>query len=91
MAQNANGKCSDSSVWLTREANTNVAVDVFRQVANVVPVVGGSIGGLVPDALTANAVRTCPGATVDHTTDYRQTYVLMGVVVALVALYIYLK
>lgn len=91
MAQNANGKCSDSSVWLTREADANAFGDGFKSLMNNIPVVGGIVAGLVPDTLTANAVRTCPGATIDHTADYRQTYVLMGVVVALVALYIYLK
>ena len=87
-AQNANGRCQDSAVWLTREADANAIPDTFRSVVSIVPVVGGFVAGLVPDALTMNAIRSCPGATIDHTTGYRQTYGLIALVVMLLAIYL---
>jgi hypothetical protein len=87
-ASNANGKCQDSAVWLTREANANAIGDTFRSAVSNFPIGGSFIAGLIPDTLTMNAIRSCPGATIDHTTGYRQTYGLMALVVMLLAIYL---
>ncbi len=86
-AGNMYGKCRDSEVWLTREADKNAFGDAFKQMMNVVPVVGSLVAGFVPDTLTNNALRQCPGAVTDYTTPYSQTYALIGVVVALLVVY----
>ena len=85
---NQNGRCMDSAVWLTRDAEANAVGDTFRSAVSNFPVVGGFVAGMVPDTLTMNAIRTCPGATIDHTSGYRQTYVLMALVVMLLAIYL---
>lgn len=87
-ASNANGKCLDSAAFYTREADANAIGDTFRGAVSSFPVVGSFISGLVPDTLTMNAIRSCPGATIDHTTGYRQTYGLIALVVMLLAIYL---
>jgi hypothetical protein len=87
-ASNQNGRCMDSSVWITRDADANAVGDTFRQAVGNFPVVGSFVAGLVPDTLTMNAIRSCPGATIDHTTGYRQTYGLMALTVMLLVIYI---
>lgn len=87
-ASNQYGRCQDSTVWLTREDEANYVGDTFRGLVSNFPVVGQYVAALVPDTLTMNAIRTCPGATIDHTTGYRQTYVLMALVVMLLAIYL---
>jgi hypothetical protein len=87
-ASNAYGRCEDASVWMSREQDANAIGDGFRSVVSNVPYVGGIVAGLIPDTYTANAVRMCPGATVDHTTPYSQTYALMAVLVGLIVIYL---
>jgi hypothetical protein len=85
---NKNGQCQDSSVWLTRDPEKNAIGDGFKSAMNVIPIVGGLVGSLVSDTYTANAIRTCPGATVDHTTTYTQEYFLIAIIVALIFIYV---
>lgn len=86
-AYNNNGRCADSAVWLTREADQNAIGDSFRNMVSSFPIAGQFFAGMVPDTYTANAVRQCPGATIDHTTGYTQEYVLLALIVALIFIY----
>jgi hypothetical protein len=87
-AGNMYGRCRDSAVFLTLE-DDNAAMDSWwRNAIGSVPYVGQIAAGFVGDTLTANAVRQCPGAVTDHTTPYRQTYVLIGLVLVLMVVYI---
>lgn len=90
-AHNQNGQCLDSSVWLTRNPDANAIGDTFKSAVSSFPMVGSFVAGMVPDTYTANAVRTCPGATIDHTTGYTQEYVLLATIVALIFIYIMIK
>jgi len=90
-AGNMYGKCRDSAVWQSREPDSNAFGDFFRDSVGQFPVVGGLIAGFVPDTLTNNALRQCPGAVTDHTTPYRQTYALIGVVVLFLAIYMFIS
>jgi hypothetical protein len=85
-ASNMYGRCRDGQAYLTREADANAVGDTFKDVLANTPF--SFLGGFVPDTLTVNAIRQCPGAVTDHTTPYRQTYVLIALAVALLALYI---
>jgi hypothetical protein len=87
-AGNMYGKCRDSQVVLTREPDSNAFGDFFRDTMTQVPVVGGFVSAFVQDTITNNALRQCPGAVTDHTTPYRQTYVLIAVVVMLSIVFI---
>lgn len=87
-ASNQHGKCQDSAVWLTRDADANAIGDTFRSAVSNFPYVGQFVAGMVPDTLTMNAMRVCPGAVIDHTTGYRQTYGIMALIVMLLAIYI---
>lgn len=89
--QNEYGRCADTEVWLTREADANAIGDTFRSAVGNFPIVGGLVAGLVPDTYTANAVRSCPGATTDHTTGYRQEVVLLALLLSLIVIYAILK
>lgn len=86
-AHNTNGRCTDSAVWLTREADQNAIGDTFRNMVSNFPIAGGFFAGMVPDTYTANAVRQCPGATIDHSTGYGQEYVLLGLIAGLIFIY----
>jgi len=79
--------CVNSEVVLSREAGANAVGDAFRQTASSFPVIGGLIGGLVPDTLTANVLRTCPGKTIDHRTPLTLEYLLLAACVVLLVLY----
>jgi len=83
-------KCA-SEVSLSRDANANAIGDTFRQSVGSFPLVGGLIAGFVPDTLTQNILRTCPGALIDHTTDYQLEYTLLAVAVILTILYVITK
>ena len=85
------GRCVDSEVWYTREQEANAIGDAFKGIMSSFPIGGSLIAGLVPDTHTANAVRMCPGATIDHTTAYTQEYILMAIVVALIFIYLIAK
>jgi hypothetical protein len=85
------GRCVDSDVMYTREADQNAIGDTFRMLASNFPIVGNFIAGMVPPTYTANAVRLCPGATIDHTTNYYQEYTLMAIVFALVVIYLMIR
>lgn len=87
-ASNQNGQCVDSAVWLTREDDANAIGDTFRGAVSNFPIIGQFVAGMVPDTQTMNAMRSCPGAVIDHTTGYRQTYGLMALVVMLLGIYI---
>lgn len=85
-AQNMYGKCRDSQVWTT-VGDTSIS-GTFRDAVGAFPVIGGFVSGFISDPTTLNAIRQCPGAVTDYTTPYRQTYVLAGVVVALLVLFL---
>jgi hypothetical protein len=87
-ASNIHGRCTDSAVWVTYEEDNQAMDNLWRDTLSSFPVVGGFIAGMVPDTLTMNAIRSCPGATIDHTTGYRQTYGLMALTVMLLVIYI---
>tara|TARA_R110001599_G_scaffold232916_1_gene432082 strand:- start:689 stop:958 length:270 start_codon:yes stop_codon:yes gene_type:complete len=84
-------RCLDSEVWLTRDADKNAFGDGFRQLANVVPVVGPLFGNLVPDTLTQNVVRQCAGITVDRRSSFAIDYILLLIIVALLISYYVIK
>lgn len=86
-----NNRCQNSEVWFSRDEDKNAFGDFFRnQVANF-PIGGQFFAGFVPDTLTANAVRTCSGATYDKTTPYTLEYVLIGFIVLLIIIYLFKK
>ena len=87
-ASNVHGKCVDSPVWLTREPDANAIGDTFRGLVSNVPYVGSLVAGLVPDTFTQNAIRSCPGATIDWTPDYTQEMTLMALIVVLIVIYL---
>lgn len=87
----SNNRCTNSEVWFTRDEDANAYGDFFRgQVANF-PIAGEFFAAMVPDTLTANAVRTCSGATIDKTTPYTLDVVLIGLIVLFIIIYIQLK
>jgi hypothetical protein len=79
--------CTATEVVLTREAGANAVGDTFRSLMGSVPVVGGLVSGLVPDTMTANVLRTCPGKVLDHRTPLNMEYVLLALAVALLVIY----
>ncbi len=81
------GKCRDSQVWQTRDADANAVGDAFRSAVSSFPYIGGFVAGFIGDTLTNNAIRQCPGAVTDYTTPYRQTYILIGLVVIVAFVY----
>ena len=84
-------RCQNSEVWLTRDEDANAFGDFFRSEVSSFPAVGGIIAGLVPDTLTANAIRSCPGATIDHTSGYALDLLLIGFIVLLIVIYLFVK
>ena len=89
-AYNDYGRCTDSETWQTRDADANAIGDTFRGAVSNFPLIGGLFAGLVPSTYTNNAIRYCPGATIDHTTGYTQETILASVVLALVVIYLIL-
>jgi len=87
-ASNYHGQCVDSPVWLTREPDANAIGDTFRSMVSNFPYVGGLVAGLVPDTFTQNVIRSCPGATIDWTSDYSQEYTMMALLVVLILLFL---
>lgn len=87
-AGNMYGRCRDSQVFLTYEEDNQQMDSWWRGAVSSFPYVGGIAAGFIGDTLTNNAIRQCPGAVTDHTTPYRQTYVLIGVVVLLAIVFI---
>lgn len=84
-------RCQYSDVWLTREEDANAFGDFFRNQVRNFPIAGGLFAGFVPDTLTANAVRSCPGATIDHTSGYTLDTILVVLLVVLIIIYLYVK
>lgn len=90
-ASNDYGRCVDSDVWATIDADANAIGDTFRGMVSNFPVVGGFVAGMIPPTYTANAIRSCPGATIDHTSNYTQEMILGAVLIALIVLYLIAK
>lgn len=84
---NENGQCATAEEWISREADANAIGDTFKGIMSSIPAFS-MFAGLVPDTYTANALLICPGATVDHTDPYSQEYILIGVIVALMVVYL---
>ena len=71
MANVYTDRCTDSEVWLTRDADKNAFGDVFREgVASSIPIVGELMAAFVPDTMTNNVVRSCPGVTIDRRSSF---------------------
>jgi len=84
-------RCTDSELWLTRDAGQNAIGDGFKTMVNVIPVVGGLVGGLVPDTLTQNVVRECAGLTIDRRSSFAIDYILLLILVTLIIIYYVIK
>ncbi len=80
-------RCLDSEVWLTRDADKNAVGDAFRKGVANFPIVGQFVAGAVPDTLTKNVVRQCPGVTIDRRSSFALDYILVSVVLALIVVY----
>jgi hypothetical protein len=75
-------RCTDSEVWVTRDEDKNAFGDMFRETASqTIPVVGGIMAGLVPDTLTNNVVRSCPGVTIDRRSSFALDYIFLAAII----------
>jgi hypothetical protein len=75
-------RCTDSEVWTTRDADKNAFGDMFRQsVSQSVPIAGNIVAGLIPDTLTNNVVRSCPGVVIDRRSSFALDYILLASII----------
>tara|TARA_R110001599_G_scaffold129074_2_gene303167 strand:- start:14101 stop:14376 length:276 start_codon:yes stop_codon:yes gene_type:complete len=88
MANVYTDKCFDSELYISRDADANAIGDTFRgMVGNSIPIVGPLVAGLVPDTLTNNIVRQCPGVTLDKRSTFTVDYILLVFIVTLLISY----
>jgi len=90
MANVYTDQCFDSELFQSRDEGSNAIGDTFRSmVGSSIPVVGGIVAGLVPDTMTNNVVRKCPGVTIDKRSTFSLDYILLlFIVVLLISYYI---
>jgi|GEM_PF-6006417 len=88
-ACNQNGPCWDGEVW--ESESDNHSDDIIRNYVSKLPLVGFLAGMIVPQTKQMNAMRFCPGAQIDQTSSYAQEYALLGVIVALIFIYVMMK
>jgi hypothetical protein len=84
-------RCEYTEVWTSRDDDKNAFGDFFRDSVANFPIAGGLFAGMVPDTLTSNAVRSCPGATIDKTSGYTLDLILLGLIVFLIVVYLSIK
>lgn len=84
-------RCQFSEVVLTREEGANAIGDIVRKGIGSVPIVGGLVAGLVPDTFTANVLKSCPGAVIDHRSNYWAELALLGGGLLLTGLWVFFK
>ena len=89
MANVYTDRCTDSEVWLTRDADKNAFGDVFREgVASSIPIVGELMAAFVPDTMTNNVVRSCPGVTIDRRSSFVADYILVGAAAVIILIFL---